>query len=131
MAALPVTAIYAGLAGLLLLLLAARIPPLRMKLRQSLGDGGHAELQRAVRLHGNAVEHIPIALILLGLAEGLGGAAWLLHGIGTLLLAGRLLHVAALWRASGPRRLRVAGMALTFAAQLGGAVACLALAAGL
>ena len=30
-----------------------------------------------------------------------------------------------------PRRLRVAGMALTFAAQLGGAEACLALAAGL
>lgn len=126
--ALPVTAIYAGLAGLLLLLLAGRVPPLRMRLRQSLGDGGHAELQRAVRLHGNAAEHIPIALILLGLAEGLGGPAWLLHGIGSLLIAGRVLHVAALWRAGGPRRLRVVGMVLTFAAQLAGALACLVLA---
>ena len=129
--ALPVTAIYAGVAGLLLVVLALRIPPLRMRLRQSLGDGGHAELQRAVRLHGNAAEHIPIALILLGLAEGLGGADWLLHGIGGLLIAGRLLHLAALWRAGGPRRLRVLGMVLTFTAQLAGALACLALAAGL
>lgn len=127
---LPVTAIYAGLAGLLLTLCAMRVPPLRMKLRQSLGDGGHADLQRAMRLHGNAAEHIPITLILLGLVEGLGGAPWLLHLIGGTLLLGRLLHAAALWRTGGPSRLRVAGMILTFTSQLTGGVACLLLGLG-
>ena len=96
--ALTVTAIYAGCAGLLLVLLALRIPPLRYRLRQGLGDGGHAALTRAIRIHGNAAEHIPIALILLGLCEGLGGPAWLLHLVGGCLLAGRLLHALGLLR---------------------------------
>ncbi len=127
---LPVTAVYAGLAGLLLILFAMRVPPLRMKLRQSLGDGGNAVLQRATRLHGNAAEHIPIALILLGLVEGLGGAPWLLHLVGGTLLLGRLLHGAALWRTGGPSLLRFAGMVLTFTSQLAGAIACLVLGLG-
>jgi uncharacterized membrane protein YecN with MAPEG domain len=127
---LPITALYAGLAGLLLAVCALRVPPLRYRLRQSLGDGGHAELQRAVRLHGNAAEHIPIALILLGLVEGLGGAPWLLHLIGGSLLLGRLLHALALWRTGGPSLARGAGMILTFTSQLTGAVACLVLGLG-
>lgn len=125
---LTVTAIYAGAAGLLLVLLALRIPPLRYRLRQGLGDGGHAALERAVRIHGNATEHIPIALILLGLCEIQGGPAWLLHLIGGALLAGRLLHALGLARSDGASLPRLIGMVLTFSAQIAGAVGCLALA---
>ncbi len=128
---LPVTALYAGLAGLLLAFLAMRVPPLRARLRQSLGDGGHALLQRAVRVHGNAAEHIPITIILLGLAEGLGAQLWLLHLVGGLLLLGRLLHVVGLWSPTTPGLCRVVGMVMTFTAQIAGAVACLVLASGL
>lgn len=125
---LTVTALYAGCAGLLLVLLALRIPPLRYRLRQGLGDGGHAALERAVRIHGNAAEHIPIALILLGLCEVQGGPAWLLHLIGGALLAGRLLHALGLARSDGASLPRLLGMVLTFSAQIAGAVGCLALA---
>ncbi len=33
--------------------------------RVAYGDGGFSELQSAIRIHGNAVEYIPVALVLL------------------------------------------------------------------
>jgi len=51
----PVSALYAGLCALLLIVFAALISRLRMKLRSGLGDRGNAELARAIRVHGNAV----------------------------------------------------------------------------
>ena len=41
--------------------------------------------------------------------------SWLLHGLGTALLTGRLLHATGVGRNPEPYRLRVAGMSLTFA----------------
>ncbi len=35
-----------------------------MQYRVAYGDGGFSELQSAIRIHGNAVEYIPIAIVL-------------------------------------------------------------------
>ncbi len=52
----------------LLTLLALNVSRVRIREHQAHGDGGKAHLSRAIRAHGNGVEHaIPFALILLAL----------------------------------------------------------------
>lgn len=111
--ALPITSFYAGLAGLWLVLLAVSVIRLRTRHGVSLGDGGRDDLAHAIRAHGNAVETVPLGLILLGLAEGLGTPGLLLHLLGLGLLGGRLAHAAFFLRPERAMWLRVAGMATT------------------
>lgn len=82
MHALPVTSVYAALCGLLLLVLSARVVFLRRSARIGIGTGDHPELTRRIRVHGNAIETMPMVLILLLLAEASGSPAWLLHACG-------------------------------------------------
>jgi drug/metabolite transporter (DMT)-like permease len=70
----PVTALYAGLLGLLVLILSYRVSRLRLTYRVGTGDGGHDDLGRAIRVQGNAMEYVPLGLVLLLLAA-IGAAA--------------------------------------------------------
>lgn len=121
-----ITALYAGLNGLILLVLAIRVARQRGRSQVGLGTGGDAVLERAIRIHGNAVESIPIVLILLGLAEACGSKLWLLHGIGMALTLGRLFHAGGLTQSSGVSFGRVAGMSLTWLALAAGSIRALA-----
>lgn len=111
--ALPVTAFYAGLLALWVLFLATRVIRFRWSARVSLGDGGHSEGQRLIRGHANAIETVPLFLILLALAEGMGSAHWFLHILGAGFTIGRVLHGAHFVAFREARNFRVAGMALT------------------
>ena len=64
-----ITLLFASLHVLLMLVLLARISRHRHGRKIGLGDGGDAVLNRKIRVHGNFVEHAPIALLLLGLLE--------------------------------------------------------------
>lgn len=110
---LPVTALYAGLMGLWLVWLGYVVVRRRRRHDVSVGDGGVRELELAVRAHGNACEYVPIALILLALAEGLDAPGWVLHLLGLMLVAGRLLHGWYFLTGAQVLRVRVAGMVLT------------------
>jgi uncharacterized protein len=120
-----ITALYAGLNGLILLVLAIRVARQRGVSKVGLGTGGDVVLERASRIHGNAAENIPIVLILLGLAEACGSSPILLHGIGIALTLGRLLHVWGLMQSSGASVGRAAGMSLTWLALAVGAIRAL------
>ena len=113
---LPIAAFYAGLSALWLIVLTVAVIRLRRARRVSLGDGGHDDLAHARAAHRNAAETLPIGLILLALAEGLGTPAALLHATAVVLLAGRVLHAGFFLRPERVMRLRVAGMALTLGA---------------
>lgn len=113
---LPITAFYAGLAGLWLIFLAGTVIRLRNVRRVSLGDGGHDDLAHARAAHRNAAETLPLGLILLALSEGLGGPAPLLHVSALVLLTGRVLHAGFFLRPVRVMRLRIVGMALTLGA---------------
>ena len=117
-----ITALYAGLNGLILLVLAIRVARQRGISKVGLGAGGDAALERAIRIHGNAVENVPIVLILLGLAEACGSSHLLLHAIGGALTLGRLFHVWGLMQSSGASFGRLAGMSLTWLALAAGAI---------
>lgn len=113
-----VTLFFAALHGLLLLVLLARVSRLRHGRRIGFGDGGDPELARAIRVHGNVVERVPFALLLLGLLELAGLSAPWLWVFGSLLLLSRLLHAAGLSRSSGASFGRFYGTAMTWTLML-------------
>ncbi len=97
---LTITALYASLAGLLLLFLSFRVVRWRMKMSVCLGDGGQENLLRAQRTQANFIEYVPIALILLAVAESQGLPGWLLQTAGAILVLARLLHAWGLSQSS-------------------------------
>jgi uncharacterized membrane protein YecN with MAPEG domain len=117
-----ITALYAGLNALILLVLAFRVARQRGIAKVGIGTGGDERLERVSRIHGNAAENIPIVLILLGLAEACGSGPLLLHGMGIALTAGRLLHAWGLTRSPRESVGRASGMMLTWLALVVGAV---------
>lgn len=111
---LTITAIYASLAGLLLLVLSFRVVRWRRKLSVGLGDGGQESLLRAQRAQANFIEYVPIALILLAAAESQGLSGWLLQTTGAILVLARLLHAWGLSQSSGRSFGRYWGTLLTW-----------------
>lgn len=108
-----ITAIYASLLALLVLVLTARVAARRRATRIGIGDGGDHELLKRIRVHANALEYVPLALILLLLAELGQTRAVFLHAFGASLVVGRILHALGLSKTSGVSFGRMAGTALT------------------
>ena len=110
----PVTALYAGLCALLLLVFAGLISRHRMKLRVGLGDGGHPPLTRAVRVHGNAVEWMLPMLLLLLIAELNHASHLLLHVCGLAFVAARIAHAVGLSGSAGESAGRKVGTVVSW-----------------
>lgn len=113
-----VTAFFAGLLGLLFVMLSVFVIIRRYKLRLPLGDGGDLHAQYRIRAHANFAEYVPFALLLIG-ANELGAAPKsYIISLGVLLVAGRLSHAFSLLyvEMTNPGRIyfRSVGMALTF-----------------
>jgi uncharacterized membrane protein YecN with MAPEG domain len=122
-----ITGVYAALIALLVVALAARIVRLRLQLRVGIGDGGQPVLARAIRAHGNLIEHAPLMLLLLLVAElskALPAAG--LHATGGVIVLGRALHAFGLTRSAGTSPSRFLGTALTWLALIGLALALIA-----
>lgn len=109
-----VSALYVVLGAVLLIKLSIDVVKLRMQYRVAYGDGGFYELQTAIRVHGNAVEYIPIGAILLVLMEMNGALVIMIHFCGILLIVGRVFHYFGLRQREF--RWRRTGMAATYAA---------------
>jgi uncharacterized protein len=106
--------LFASLHILLMLYLALRVVSHRRAMKIGIGDGGDHRLQRKIRAHGNFIEYVPIALILLALLELSGLAALWLWIFGGALFAARLLHAFGLSRKSGYSPERFIGTLLTW-----------------
>ena len=113
-----ITLLYAGLCALLVLILAIRVAHWRFKHKIGLGDGGDKELLKRVRAHGNAVEYLPLCLILLGGMELNGYPNYLIHGFGAALFVSRVAHAWGVSRSSGSSLGRLSGMVVTWAIML-------------
>jgi len=113
--AVAISGLYAALCALVVLSLALRVILLRWSTRTGIGDGGDRRLARAVRIHGNAIEYVPLALILLVIAELSGVRASLLHGCGIALVAARVAHALGFTRTAGVSVGRSLGVSATFA----------------
>ena len=110
----PVTSIYAGLCGMLIVALAVRVALMRRRNRIGYGDGGLDDLGCAIRAHSNAVEYVPLALVLLLLLEINGIRVAVLHVLGSVLVAGRLGHAWGLSHSKGVTAGRMYGTVATW-----------------
>jgi uncharacterized protein len=89
-----VTVLYAGILGLLSIVLSASAGIMRARKNIDAGDGGDPALLLAMRRHSNFGEYVPLALILIALLELHAVGSRYIHGLGIALVAGRLLHAA-------------------------------------
>jgi uncharacterized membrane protein YecN with MAPEG domain len=76
--------------------------------RRQSADAAH------VRVHANAVEYVPLGLLLLGLYELDQGWPAVLHAAGIALIVGRLLHIAGMWNSTDVNFGRAAGPTVTW-----------------
>ena len=108
------TSLYAAVFGLILVVLSVRTLRLRRRLKIGIGHGDQPLMERAMRVHANFCEYVPIALLLMFLYEYSLGSSYWVHVLGMLLLAGRIAHAYGVSQAKEDYRFRVFGMALTF-----------------
>ncbi len=118
-------ALWTGLHLILLLVLAVLVTRQRRKHHVEIGDGGVPVLNQAIRAFGNAAEYVPAALIGLGVLALAGAMPLLIHPIGLLLFAGRVMHAVGLSRSTGVSWLRTAGVLATWIAYIALAAALL------
>ena len=111
---MPITPFYAALFGIMLFALSIRTIRVRRRLRIAIGHADDAVMERAMRVHANFCEYVPIALLLIYLLEVSLGADYWIHILGGTLLLGRLLHAVGVSRPREDFRFRVTGMVLTF-----------------
>ncbi|MGB1236236.1 MAG: MAPEG family protein [Planktomarina sp.] len=111
-----ITTFYAIPLAFIYLILTARVIIFRRKNKIGLGDDGNKGLMKRMRAQSNFVETVPLALILLILIELNGQSHILVHVLGAMLLAGRVVHAVGFSARPPKMRWRSAGMLLTLSA---------------
>ena len=89
-----ITALYAGLLGLMAMVLSFLVGRYRAPGEEgvSFGDGGRLEVLVAMRRHANFVEYVPLILILLALLEMNKVSETAIHVMGAALVLVRASH---------------------------------------
>ncbi len=113
---LTLTGLYASILGIIILWLSLNVVKFRRGKRVEIGDGGDAIGIRHIRAQQNAVEYVPIALILFAVCEINGGNPIILHIIGVALVFARLIHPGGLTKGKGPTFGRFYGTLITWLA---------------
>ena len=106
--------LYAALLALLFFYLSIRTIGLRRRLKIGIGVSDSHEMLRAMRVHSNFAEYVPLTLLLIYLVEVQGAASWFVHALGLCLLLGRTVHAYGLSQVKEKFVYRVSGMAMTF-----------------
>ena len=112
------TGLYAVPLALMMIGLSAYVSALRAKTNTSILDGGNMALAERMRRHGNFVEHVPMAILLMAFSESGGTDAMWVHVSGLTLVAGRILHPLGLFHDRPVTFARIAGGSLTWLSML-------------
>lgn len=107
-------ALWAGLHLILLLVLSVLVTRQRRKHHVEIGDGGVPALNQAIRAFGNAAEYVPAAMAGLALLALVNAPPLLIHPIGLVLLAGRIVHAVGLSRSTEAGLARALGALATW-----------------
>lgn len=109
-----ITGIYAAIAALLVVVLGLRVTFRRRATKIGIGSGGDQNLAQRVRAHANAIEYLPLGLILLLVLELNQTQPLLLHVFGCILIVARVLHAIGLSTSAGNSPGRGLGIVLTW-----------------
>ena len=101
------TALYAALLAIVMMVLRTLVTIVRARTGISIDHNGNMALAERIRWHGNFIENVPMALILMGAAETGGAPTMLLNASGSILLAARLAHPFGLRHDNAKAPLRI------------------------
>jgi uncharacterized membrane protein YecN with MAPEG domain len=113
---IPATLLYIPLFALLILNLSMLVIRERLRHKVVFGEGGEEarRLRRAIRAQANAVEYVPISLLVLMGCELAGMSTLILHLWGGGLLIARISHAIGISRTEGTNHFRAAGALFQF-----------------
>lgn len=103
--------VYISIYAVIILWLSLRVINRRRLHQISVGDGGVEDLKIAIATQSNAVEYLPITLLLLLALELNGANAWVIHLFGVIVIVGRVYHIIGMY--SQRLNARVLGMRIT------------------
>lgn len=106
--------ISAALLACLFIYLSFRVIGVRKANRIAIGTGGDPALERAMRVHANFAEYVPLTLVLLTLCALRGLPEWIVALFCAVFVLGRLLHAYGVSQVDENYRFRTVGMLLTF-----------------
>lgn len=112
----PITATWTALLALLFVGLSIWVVVNRVRHKVGFGDGGDTALplKRAIRVHANFAEYVPLALGATYFAELSGAGALWINALGAALLIARILHAWGLLRHVNVSPGRFLGVNLTW-----------------
>ena len=113
--------VFTAMNTLLLTGLAVNVSRVRLRERVAHGDGGLLPLKKAIRAHGNGVEHLVVGGLQVLTLELLGAPSIVLGLVVGVFTASRMLHAASML-GSFPRMRRLGAIG-TYAIELAGGVA--------
>ena len=116
------TPAYAAVFALIFVVLSFRTIMLRWRFRIGVGPGDNPLLSRAMRVHANFAEYVPLTLLLIYFLEVHTDARNWIHVLCIGLLIGRLLHAFGVSQVKEKLIFRQVGMVLTFAAMISASV---------
>ncbi len=112
-----ISVFYTILLALLIIWLSFNVIKIRRNKKVSVGDGDDVQLITAIAAQSNALEYIPISLLLMYPLEYNGAYPMIIHITGVFLIIGRVIHAHGLLNEK--MNLRVLGMQITFLVIIG------------
>lgn len=110
---IQITLLYAGILGFLMVALSFNVMFHWVRVTGG-GRESDQEMRRAERVLESFVEYVPLSLILLLLIELSGAPSGMVHGLGLMLVAARLMHACGSNQIPLAGLLRFMGTQLTF-----------------
>lgn len=111
----PVSAVFAAILGVLLVVLALQVSRFRLRYKKGMGCNDDPAFEAAIRAHANLAEYGPLGLIMLAIAELNGVASGMIYWVGLAFVLGRILHAFGMINGQGrPHKARMLGVLLTW-----------------
>jgi len=111
---MQIVPLYAAVLSFIFVFLSIRTIRLRRSLKIGIGHAHSEQMLRAMRVHSNFAEYVPLSLILLFFLESQNTHFIVVHGLCALLVVGRCLHAYGVSQENEKLVFRVTGMAMTF-----------------
>lgn len=104
---------YSSLFALIYVALSFNVIRFRLKIRVPFGDGKDNRLKRAIRVHGNFSEYVPLTLIMIYFVEIQSQNLLLVHGLCCTFILARLAHIYGVSQLKENITFRVFGLFVT------------------
>ena len=111
---LSIVPVYTAIFGLMFIYLSICVIKQRRSAKVSIGDGDNPALRKAIAVHNNFSQYVPLTLLLITFVELNHAPAIITHVLCACLLVGRVTHAYGLAQPIQMMKLRQIGVLLTF-----------------